>query len=298
MNTFCEVSAEGEEGIYLEEIVEEIFLELKRIENIFSRYMCGSEIYKLNQNAIHSPIKVDNEVFQLIARSLEFSKLTHGAFDISVAQAVEFWRLAEDKNTLPAENEIKELKAKIGYQNIVIDSAERSIYFSRPEMQVDVGALAKGYGLDKAATLIKAKGIGGVQINLGGNIYVLDGRPHIIGIRNPLFPDEIATTVSLRNGSISTSANYERFFTIGNKRFGHLLNPLTGCPAESDILSASVIGEDAALADALSTALFVLGFKKAKALLKDFQGVEAVIICKPKFGSGLKIFRLKGGSER
>ena len=226
---------------------------------------------------------------------MEFSRLTSGAFDVSLGASIDFWRLYEGKNQLPTSQQIKELKSRIGYQNIALDLDKQTLRFAKQGLQIDLGALAKGYALDRAVSILRKRGVEKAQLNLGGNIYVLDSRPQEIAIRNPLSDDEIITAVGLMNTSISTSANYERYFSIAGKKLGHLIDPLTARPAESDILSASIISEDAVLADALSTAVFVSGFDKAKGMLKYFKGVEAVIICKAKFTNKMKVFQLTGG---
>ncbi len=296
MNTFCSIQAEGEDGLSADQAIEEAFLELKRLEAKFSRYLADSGISRVNQEARNSAVKVDREFFGLISRAGEISRLTSGAFDISLAAAIDFWRLAQEANTFPSEDELRELRQKIGFKNIVLDQQQQSVYFTRPGIQIDLGALAKGYALDRAALLLKARGINYGQIDLGGNIYLINDQPQTIAIRNPLAPEKIAVTVELIDQAISTSANYERSFSINGKSFGHLFDPLTGSPVESDILSVSVISQDAALADALSTAIFVLGLRKGMVLLEKLKDVEAVIIGKGIWPAGIKVYRLKGGN--
>lgn len=297
MNTFCSIRADADDPDLAGEGIEEAFSELKRVESLFSRYADDSEITKINQDASAFPVEVDAEVFSLLARSLEFSRMTQGAFDITIGTAVDLWRLSGSKNMLPNQGEIEELRGRAGFKNIVLDLEKQSIYFARPGMRVDLGALAKGYGLERAKAILRERGITEAQINLGGNIYVISSRPQAIAIRNPIFPEEVVTSVDLADEAISTSANYERFFTIRGRRFGHLLDPLTGSPAKTDILSASVISPDAALADALSTAIFVLGLKKGSETLKGIRGCEAIIICGGRWGKKVKIYKMKGGSE-
>lgn len=296
MNTFCSIQAEGEDNVFIEDAIEEIFLRLKRIEERFNRYSNDSEISRLNRDASDFPVELNSETFRLIVRAIELSKLTHGAFDISTGAAVDFWRSCEKENVLPVKERIRELKENIGYQNIIPDFERQAIRFVKPGIKIDLGALAKGYALDEAVNILREKEITQAQVNLGGNIYVLDNQPQDIGIRNPVAQDEIITIVNLMNNSISTSANYERSFTIRNKRIGHIIDPLTGYPAESEILSVSVIAQDAALADALSTAIFVLGFKKGRELLTGIKDVEAIIVTESLFAKRPKIYNVKGGN--
>lgn len=302
MNTFCEIQAEGDDNLLAEEIIGKAFSEIRRIEGLFSCYIKDSQIYKLNQNASIRPIKVSSEVFQLIARALGISQLSNGAFDITIGAIIDLWHLAESKNTIPTKEQVKQARAKSGYRNLILDSDKQAVYFSVSGLRINLGALAKGYALDRAISILRENGIKQAQINFGGNVYVLNGQPQTIAIRNPVSPDEVITTISIANSSISTSANYERFIAIGNKRFGHLLNPLTGYPVESNILSVSVVSQDAALADALSTAMFVLGLKRGKELFASSKNVfkdgleEVVVVSKGIFG-GLNINKLRNHNK-
>lgn len=295
MNTFCSVRIEAEDSALSETVVEEVFMELKRLERLFSRYDCESQIYLLNKNAASEKVKVDFEVLQLISRSLELSYLSGGAFDITLGTVIDLWRQCESRDKLPQKEEIKQSRAQSGYQNVLLDFKEQSVSFARQGLQFDLGAVAKGYALDNVAAMLNARGIRKAQVNFGGNIYVIDSQPQAIGIRNPFIPEEIIETVSLADTSVSTSANYERFFYIANKKFSHLLDPLTASPVENDILSVSVISKNATLADALSSALFVMGLPKAEKILRIFSGIEAIIICKGTFGRQPKVHKLKGG---
>lgn len=291
MNTFCEIQLESEDNVLAEETQEAVFFELRRIEHLFSRYIENSEIFNLNLYAHKRAIRVSDEVFDLILRALEFSKLTYGAFDVSIGAAIDLWRQAENQNALPAEAQIRKLKSCTGYRNITVDRNDQTIHFLNPEIRLDLGALAKGYALDRAIAILKKRGVQKAQINIGGNIYLLDTQPQLIALRNPLLPDETLTTVSILNSAISTSANYERFFTIANKRFGHILDPVSCDPVESDILSVSVISQDAALADAVSTAIFVLGLNEGRQLVKKL-GIKAIVIAKAGFTARVKVYNL------
>lgn len=304
MNTFCRVQVEVGDSVSCGEAVEEVFSELRRLENTFSRYLSESQVSRVNSDAENSPVAVNEEVFQLVARALEISCLTEGAFDISIGADVDFWRQCERDNCLPTSEQIKALKDRIGYKYIALDYQSRAVSFTRPGIKIDLGALAKGYVLDKAVTILKQMGISKACLNLGGNIYILDSQPQDILLRNPLSDESFAARLSLMNASISTSANDERYFLIQNKRFGHLLNPLTGLPAETDILSVSIISEDATFADALSTAIFVLGLKKGRELIGRVKDIQAVIISKdtkvypvtPGLRSGCNgVYKMEGG---
>lgn len=279
MDTFCSIQAEAEEPSAAA-AVEKAFLELKRIEALFSRYISDSQISKLNEKGADSPVKLNKEAFRLIAYALQISRMTNGAFDITVGAAVDCWRLSQNQDCLPSTNQLQELQTRIGFENLHLDYTQDSVFFAKPGMYIDLGALAKGYGLNRIITILKEEGIERALVNLGGNIYVLNMEPQIIAVRHPVFTDEAITTVKLMNTSISTSANYERCFTVEGRKFGHLINPLTGCPAESEILSVSIISSDAAFADALSTAVFISGYEKGRGLLDGLENAGGVIIYK------------------
>ncbi|MFZ5800377.1 MAG: FAD:protein FMN transferase, partial [Candidatus Omnitrophota bacterium] len=186
MNTFCSIKAEAEDDASIAAGVEKAFLEIGRIEGLFSRYKSESQIYRLNKAGAQAPIKLNAEVFGLIAYGLQISRMTAGAFDITVGAAIDCWRCSKEQNQLPTESQLQELPARIGFEKVSLHYPGHLVLFSKPGIQIDLGALAKGYGLNRVVMILRQEGIERAVVNLGGNIYVLDNEPQTIAIRHPV----------------------------------------------------------------------------------------------------------------
>lgn len=304
MGTFVEIEA-GSDQTGVIEIVESAFSEIKRIEYTLSKYLRESEISRINRSAGLFPVEVNLEVFKLLEESVKFSHLTNGAFDISVGAIMELWGLAQKRNIIPADDQIRQACLTAGYTNISLNCRGRTVFFKNPDTKIDLGGIGKGYAVDKAIDILKKNRIKKALINAGGNIFCLDEDYSNIGIKDPLEPDEIITAVFLKDKAISTSANYERSFSIGDKGYGHLVDPETGYPASGNILSVSIISSSAKIADILSTAVFILGEEQGMKLIENTDDAEGIIIVKGDRKPGLRIssglnknFRLKGGDKK
>jgi thiamine biosynthesis lipoprotein len=274
MGTFVEVVSPDKEAPKI------VFAEIRRIENLLSSYKPESEVSRLNAAG---ELKVSPETFWIIKRSCEFSRASAGAFDITVAPLVDLWGFSNKNFRIPQEEEIKKVLLRVGWEKIVLQEKDNVVKFSLPGMKIDLGAIAKGYALDCAARKLKARGIKNCLINAGGQVYALgdkSGVPWRIGIRDPR-KKEIRETLKLKNRSASTSGDYEQFFIKDGGRYAHIIDPKTGRPARSGIISVTVIAPEATSADALSTAMFVLGKEKAQALAKRFSQTE-IRICENK----------------
>ncbi|MEW6009091.1 MAG: FAD:protein FMN transferase [Candidatus Omnitrophota bacterium] len=257
------------------------FNEVRRIEGLLSRFKEGSQIFNLNNLAHNRPIAVDEEIFLLIADCLKFSEKSSGAFDITVAPLIDLWIKAQKEDSSPSQEELRILLSNIGYKNIVLDEIRKTIFFKTLFLKLDFGAAGKGYALDRAVNILKENDIKKANLDFGGQLYYFDqtdSEAKSFGIRNPLQPDEVMVSLPLKNKSISTSANYERSFKVKNRLHGHLINPLTGYPAENGILSVSIISDCAVVADIFSTAVFILGLDAGMGLTKDIDNLESVII--------------------
>ncbi|EFK96082.1 ApbE-like lipoprotein [sediment metagenome] len=271
MGTVIEVASPYKEAAGI------VFAEVERLENLLSKYKPESEVSRLNKSG---KLGVSPEVFFLIKKSKEFWQATDGAFDITVAPLVDLWGFTEKKFSVPTDVEIKNTLRLVGSDKILLHDSGNVVEFTVPETRIDLGAVAKGYTLDCAAKKLKEKGINSCLINAGGQVYCLGkkfGQPWKIAVRGPRQKD-FAGFLQLSDKSASTSGDYEQFFIQDKKRYAHILNPKTGYPADAKVISVTVIAEDGLTADALSTAIFVLGKDKAAALAYKFPGVEIKII--------------------
>jgi len=261
--------------------IELAFGEVRRIEKSLSRFNPYSKIFEINQSAHIKPQAIDGELFHLIQECLKASKVSTGAFDITVAPLMDLWSLAEKINSAPSQSQISDLLFNIGYQKVILDEEEKAVFFKNPYLKIDLGAAGKGYALDRAVKILKEEGIKRARLDFGGHLYYFDNSEldaEYIGIRNPMSCEEIIFSIPLENRSISTSANYERHFNIQGKRYGHIINPLSGFPVDNRIASVSVISPSALEADILSTAFFALGLDKGMQLIKNTNEAEAIIV--------------------
>ncbi len=270
MGTFVEVVSADKRACGI------AFEEMKRIENLLSKYLPGSEVSRLNKAG---RLKVSFETFFIISKSVEFWKLTGGAFDITAAPLADLWGFTGKNYAVPGEGEITRALSLVGSDKIILNTGDSVVEFRLPGMKVDLGAIAKGYALDCAVRRLKAAGVISCLINAGGQVYCLGdkyGEPWEVAVRDPRGPNA-SSSMQLTDRSVATSGDYEQFFFQGKKRYAHIFDPTTGYPAESGIASVTVIAPDGVTADALATSIFVLGKEKAAALEKKFPGTEVRI---------------------
>lgn len=281
MGTFLSIEISHPDEGEAREAIGGAFKEINRLEGLLSRFKEESRVYKINNLAHLEPQAIDDELFSLIAQCLDFSRKSDGAFDITVAPLLELWAEAERNNSLPGKEKISPLLPSVGYQNILLEEKAKTIFFKKAGVKIDFGAVGKGYALDRVVAFLKARQIEKARINFGGHLYFLGQSKldnEFVGIRNPMQPEEVITSIALNNESISTSAVYERNFTIQGRTYGHLINPVDGRPIDNGILSVSVVSGCAMHSDIFSTAIFVLGLEKGMRLAKDFNDSEAIII--------------------
>jgi FAD:protein FMN transferase len=247
-----------------------VFSEASRIEQLLSKYIQTSEISQLNRLG---KLKVSTETFYIIKESQEFCRLSHGAFDVTVGPLVNLWGFRDQNFQVPSSNKISAALALVGSDKIILHEKDNVVEFKIPNMQIDLGAIAKGFALDCAVKKLKENKINSCLLNAGGQIYALGdkfGIPWKIAIQGA-GKFEIAKTFELKNKSASTSGNYEQFFLKNGVRYCHIIDPRTGYPATSGITSVTVVTDQGLTSDALSTSIFVLGKNDGQELLKKFQ---------------------------
>ena len=264
------------------DVLEKIIRRVREIEGKMSVFKASSEISIIAANAGRRPVAVSDEVFKLLERALQISQASNGAFDITVRPLTKLWNFGHSKNSIPNASALESANSLVGYNSLVLDPKNQTAFLKKSGAKLDLGGIAKGYAADEAKRLLTENGISRALINLGGNVLALgnsfENVPWKIGIQNPLsVRGESVLTIELSDKSVVTSAVNERFFMKDGRRYHHILNPLTGYPASSGLLSASVIADSSMLADALSTAAFVLGAKEGIKLIRFF-GAEAIFI--------------------
>ncbi|MCL3780986.1 FAD:protein FMN transferase [Prolixibacteraceae bacterium JC049] len=255
--------------------------EIKRIERVISSWDSNSETHQININAGIQPVKVSNELFQLIKRSIQISKITDGAFDISYASMDKIWKFDGSMQQMPSSEAIKKSIAKIGFQNIVLDEATRTVFLKKKGMKIGFGAIGKGYAADMAKTLLVSKGAKSGVINASGDLISWgtkeNGSPWKVGIVNPFNKEKIFSWFKLDDRAVVTSGNYEKFVVFNGKKYTHIIDPRSGYPV-TGIHSVTIVAPKAELADALSTSVFVMGKETGLYLIDQLKGIECLIV--------------------
>ncbi|MCL2213733.1 MAG: FAD:protein FMN transferase [Treponema sp.] len=300
LGTVCIITLydQGKNNIY-----NEMFSRIHEIENLMSVNIPSSDISRINSNAGIAPVHVNEETFKVIQRALYYAQLSGGAFDPTVGPLVLLWGIGAEPR-VPSREEIDQVLPLVNWRNVELNPEESSVFLARRGMALDLGAIAKGYAADEAAKAAKEAGIKRALIDLGGNIVILgaktDRSPWRVGIQNPgkdrgeiigflqiteqLSAGRTAERDSGIKKTIVTSGVYERFFEEDGMRYHHLFSPSQGYPAhitepaQNNLLSVTIITDISMDADALSTAVFVLGYDKGISLAENIPGTEAIFV--------------------
>jgi FAD:protein FMN transferase len=264
-------------------IMEKVWAEAERLERVFSRYLPESEISRINRDAGHHPVPISDEMMVVFSHAEDISRITEGAFDVSVGPLMKIWGFfPERKGQVPAEDELADCIALVGWRAIELNQSERTVHFLKPGVEIDLGALAKGYIVDRVAALLVEEGIENALVNAGGDIYCLGeypgGRSWRIGLEHPRDEDEILTVLELKNRAVATSGDYRNYFIRSRLRYSHIIDPRTGQPSRSKVVEVSVMAPDCLTADGLATAMFVMGADRGINLLKQIEDVDGVIV--------------------
>lgn len=255
--------------------------EVKRIENLISDWIPTTQISKVNQNAGIGPVKVDLEVFELVKRAKNISKLTDGAFDISYASMDKIWKFDGSMKEMPSVENIKKSVEKVGYENIILNDKDTTIYLKNQGMKMGLGGIGQGYIADKIKVLLQENGCTSGLVNVSGDINTWGKQPNgkdwTVGIVNPLNKNKVFATFPLNDSAVETSGSYEKYVTFNGKRYSHIIDPRTGYPA-SGIVSVSVFAKQTELADALATGIFVLGIDVGLDLVNQLKGIGCIIV--------------------
>jgi thiamine biosynthesis lipoprotein len=237
-----------------------------------------SELSRINREAAQKPVPISREMYDLISRSIEFSQLSGGAFDITFSSVGYLYDYR--KHIKPTDEEIAKALPGINYRHLQLDPQRRTIHFARAGVRIDLGGIAKGYAVDNGIAILKRRGITNAIITAGGDSRLLGdrrGRPWSVGIRDPRRRGETAAVLPLENVAISTSGDYERYFEEDGVRYHHIINPRTGKSA-SGVHSVTIIGPDGVTTEGLTKSVFVMGVERGLKLVESRPGIDAVII--------------------
>ena len=263
------------------DIIDECFGLCQHYESLLSRTVDDSDISKIN-NSNGSPVEVNQIVADIIENSLEYSEMSNGAFDITIAPLTSLWNINENTGFIPSEKEIKKTLKHIDYNTISV--LEDKVTLSDKKTEIDLGGIAKGFVADKLKSFMISEGVTSAIIDLGGNILTIGGKSDEegfnIGIKKPFSKNatDYAATIKITDKSVVTSGIYERYFEKEGKIYHHILDTKTGYPVENNLYSVTIISDNSEEGDALSTTAFALGLQDGKKLINSLEHTEAIFI--------------------
>jgi FAD:protein FMN transferase len=278
MGTRCDVELWTEDHAKGEAAISAVFDELIRIDNEFSTFKPDSEVSHVNDDAAKAPMHISKELFDLIATSIEYSKLTRGTFDITYASVGYMYNYPN--HVRPSEAQIAAALPESNYRHIHLDAAAQTVFFDHAGVRIDFGGIGKGYAVDRGIAVLQALGFTRAMVNAGGDSRIIGdrfGKPWIIGIRDPDDATRTILKIPLSDTAFSTSGDYERFFDEGGVRYHHILDPRTG-KSPHKVRSVTIIGPYATRTDALTKSVFVMGVQEGLDFINTLPDVDAVAV--------------------
>ncbi len=279
MGTSVDINVAQADPATAERAAKAAFAAMERVNLLMSNFRPESEISEITRQAGKREVRVSPETLEVIERAIDFGRLSEGAFDITVGPVFRLWNFTD--GTIPDEAARKEALKRVDYRKVKVDPAKSTVFLQGRGMEVDLGAIAKGYAVDLACAALLQNGAANYLVKAGGEIKAHGekeaGQPWTIGIQHPRLASELLAKVKVRSAAVSTSGDYEKFFLRNGERYHHLLNPATGLPAR-EAQSVVILAERSMDADALSTTVFVLGPEKGLSLLKKMPEVHALIV--------------------
>lgn len=282
MGNRFEISVIDEDKQRAEHYIDEAIAEIRRIEKLLTTFSEESQTNQINQQAGIQPVRVDQEVFDLVRRSLRISALTQGAFDITYGSIDKsLWNFDTHMTALPDPATAKRLVRLINYRNVLLDEANCTIFLKEKGMRIGFGGIGKGYAAECARRLLRAQGVKSGIINAAGDLATWgnqpDGKPWTIGIADPNAKDEAFSYMTISDLAVATSGNYEKYVMINGKRYSHTIDPKTGLPV-SGIKSVTIICPNAEIADAMATPVMVMGVRAGLHLINQMQQIACIIV--------------------
>ena len=273
MDTICTVKIGGDNA---QEISKAVFDRISEISEKTDYFSETSEVSKINLADANVPIKLSNDVFNIIKMSLEISRRSEGAFDITLAPIKDLWDISGGAHKPPPDGEIEKALSAVGYEKLILNEETKTLTKLSDDVRIDLGGAAKGYAADCAANVLREHQAAYAIIDLGGNIYAFGKNPSrsdgkwLIGIQKPFGKNgEYAQTILIDEGAVVTAGTYQRYFEWDGERYHHIMDSKTGAPSDSGVSSASITSHSALLADCVSTACVVLGEENGRALADE-----------------------------
>lgn len=262
-------------------LLDECFLIAEKYENLFSKTIENSDVYKINHSK-GEPVFVDNETLFLVEKAVSYAEMTDGAIDPTILPLSDLWNFGENE-VVPDSNDITDALSNVGYKNIIIDKTANTITLTNPNAGIDLGFIAKGYIADKMKEYLLSEGVENALINLGGNILTIgtkpDGNSYVLGIQQPFENGHSSIpNVSVTDKSLVTSGVYERCFYESDTLYHHILNTKTGYPVTNGLWGVTILSDSSMEGDAYSTICMCLGLEDSLELIEKTDGMEALFI--------------------
>ncbi len=284
-----------------EDVLDPVFHRIKRLADLITvneEDAADSEVAEVNKKAGIEPVKVSDDIYEVIKAGVDFSTKTEGSYEVTIGPLTNLWRIGFPDARKPDQSEIDAVLPLINYKDVELNSEEKTVYLTRLGMQLDLGSIAKGFIADQAVDVLKEHEITSAIVDLGGNIIVVGNNPSgskwSVGIQDPRIDIARGKTIGKipeSDKSIVTSGVYERYLEVEGKKYHHLLDPTTGYPFENEIAGVSIISDKSVDGDGLSTSLYSKGIEDGLKFIEQFEGAEAIFITFDKkvyITSGLK----------
>ncbi|NQT46313.1 MAG: FAD:protein FMN transferase [Candidatus Omnitrophica bacterium] len=262
--------------------VEMAFGEMAHIESLMSPVRSESDVYRINRSARTRRIPVEPYTAEVLKKALEIYSVSDGAFDVTIGPMVDLWKTSGKRGRLAKSSVIEKSLKGVGSDGFMLEQDDSIVLLRRRDLEIDLGGLAKGFAVDKAAGFLKEEGIKSALIDAGGDIRCIGknkkGEPWSVGVRDPQDRTQVLAVLSLQDESVATSGDYERYFTIDGKVYSHIIDPRSGRPVDNNVKSSTIVAKDCMTADGLATATFVLGPEKGIKLIESMDGVECLMV--------------------
>lgn len=278
MGTRIAVQLWSEDPALAQRAIDAVIAEMHRTDELMSTYKPGSQLSQVNEHAYERPVQVDADLIDVVEKSLEYSRLSDGVFDVTYASVGYLFDYR--KHVHPTDAQIAAALPAVDYRQVVVDHDARTIRFLKPGMRIDLGGIAKGWAVDRGIDILRELGIEHAMVNAGGDTRLLGdrrGKPWIVGIRDPRNEGKVVTRIPLQDEALSTSGDYERYFEEDGVRYHHILEPGTGRSPKA-VRSVTVIGPTATHTDGLTKPVFILGVERGLEFIRKVKDAEAIIV--------------------
>lgn len=281
MGTLAQVTVVAPDPVCARRCIEAAFEAMDRVYQTMNDRNPESELSRLSETAFKKEVRVSAELFAVLCTARQYSQLSGGAFDITVGPEVALWRQMEKTGIQPTPEQIQQARAKVGYEKLILNPPQQTVRLEQEGMRLDLGGIAKGYAVDLAVEAIRQNGALGGMADIGGNIRCFGQPPApakdwIVGLQNPR-AETIIRRLKLNDFAVATSGDYRRYAEAEGKKHSHILNPSTGDSAE-ELISVTILAPTAMEADALSTAVSVMGKQRGLNLIESLDRIEAILI--------------------